>query len=370
MSVPLLDLKAQYAPLRDEILAAIARVCDRQRFILGEEVAAFEAEIAAALGVRHAIGVSSGTDALLVSLMALGVGAGDEVVTTAFSFFATAGAIVRVGATPRFVDIDPLTFNLDPSAVERAVTPRTRAILPVHLFGLCAEMDPILDLARRRGLPVIEDACQAIGARYRGRLAGTMGELGCFSFFPSKNLNAFGDAGLVVTNDGELAKRVRRLRVHGSEPKYYHREVGGNFRLDEIQAAVLRVKLPHLERWTDGRRARAARYGELFAEAGVRGLAPPVEPPGFRHVYHQYVVRARRRDALREHLGQVGIGTEVYYPVPLPLQECFVDLGYAPGDCPQAEAAAREVLALPIYPELTETQQRLVVSAVRAFEPV
>ncbi len=370
MSVPLVDLHAQYAPLREEILAAIARVADRQRFILGEEVAAFEREVAAYLGVRHAIGVSSGTDALLVSLMALGIGAGDEVVTTTFSFFATAGAIVRVGATPRFVDIDPATFNLDPAAVERALTPRTRAILPVHLFGLCADMDPMLDVAARRGLPVIEDACQAIGARYRGRLAGTMGALGCFSFFPSKNLNAFGDAGLVVTNDDELAVRVRRLRVHGMEPKYYHHDVGGNFRLDEIQAAVLRVKLPHLERWTEGRRANAARYAQLFAEAGVRGLRLPVEPPECRHVYHQYVVRARRRDALRAHLADVGIATEVYYPVPLHLQDCFAELGYGPGDGPHAEAAAREVLALPMYPELTEAQQRFVVSAVRAFEPV
>jgi dTDP-4-amino-4,6-dideoxygalactose transaminase len=367
--VPLIDLHAQYAPLREEILAAIARVCDRQRFILGPEVEAFEREIAAYLGVRHAIGVSSGTDALVVSLMALGVGPGDEVVTTAFSFFATAGAIVRVGATPKFVDIDPVTFALDPAGVERALTPRTQAILPVHLFGLCAEMEPILALAQRRGLPVVEDACQAIGARLDGRVAGTMGALGCFSFFPTKNLSAFGDAGLVVTGDDELARRVRRLRVHGMEPKYHHREVGGNFRLDEIQAAVLRVKLPHLERWTEGRRARAARYAQLFAEVGVRGLTLPVEPPGRRHVYHQYVVRARRRDALRAHLTEVGIGTEVYYPVPLHLQECFAELGYGPGDCPEAEAAAREGLALPVYPELTDAQQRLVVEAIRAFEP-
>ncbi len=365
--VPLLDLKAQYAPLREEILAAITRVCDSQRFILGPEGEALERELAALIGVTHAIGVSSGTDALLVSLMALGIGAGDEVITSTFSFFATGGCSVRAGATPRFVDIDPVTFNLDPQAVERAVTPRTRAIIPVHLYGLCADMDPILAIARRRDIAVIEDACQAIGARDKDRPAGGMGALGCFSFFPSKNLNAFGDAGLVTTNDDELAKRVRRLRVHGSERKYYHQEVGGNFRLDELQAAILRVKAPHLERWNEGRRANAARYARLFAEAGVKGVTLPAEPPGYRHIYHQYVIRTRHRDALRAHLTETGIGTEVYYPVPLHLQDCFADLGYGPGDCPHAEAAAREVLALPIYAELSEEQQRTVARAIGGF---
>jgi len=362
--VPLLDLKAQYRPLRDEILAALARVCDSQRFILGPEVEAFEREIAEAIGVKHAVGVSSGTDALVVSMMALGIGPGDEVITSTFSFFATGGSISRLGATPKFVDIDPETFNLSPAAVARAVTPRTRAIVPVHLYGLCADMPPILELARSRDISVIEDACQAIGATHGGRQAGALGDVGCFSFFPSKNLNAFGDAGLVTTNDDELAKRVRRLRVHGSEPKYYYREIGGNFRIDELQAAVLRVKLPHLQRWNDARRANAARYARLFAEAGVKGVG---EPAGSRHMYHQYVVRTRQRDALRAHLAEAGIGTEIYYPVPLHLQDCFADLGYGPGDCPQAETAAREVLALPIQAELTEAQQQAVVGAIATF---
>ncbi len=365
MPVPLLDLKAQFAPLREDILAAIARVCDSQRFILGPETDALERELAAIIGVKHAVGVSSGTDALIVSLMALGVGPGDEVITSTFSFFATGGAIVRVGATPRFVDVDPVTFNVDPAAVAKAVTPRTRAIIPVHLYGLCADMDPILDVAAAKDVAVIEDACQAIGATYKGRPAGGMGALAAFSFFPSKNLNAFGDAGLVTTNDDEIAAHVRRLRVHGAEPKYYHREVGGNFRIDELQAAVLRVKAPHLAAWNEARRTNAARYARL--PAAVPGVVTPVEPEGYRHIYHQYVVRVPRRDALKEHLAKAGIGCEIYYPVPLHLQECFAELGYRAGDCPVAETAAREVLALPIYPELTEAQQRAVVEAIADF---
>ena len=368
MSVPLLDLKAQFVPLRDEILAAIARVCDSQRFILGPEGEALERELAAILDVKHAVGVSSGTDALIVSMMALGIGKADEVITSTFSFFATAGSIVRVGATPVFVDIDPVTYNLDPAAVARAVTPRTRAIMPVHLYGLCADMDPILEIARQHKLAVVEDACQAIGSRYKGRPAGGLGAIAAFSFFPSKNLNAFGDAGLVTTNDDELAKRVRRLRVHGSERKYYHQEVGGNFRLDELQAAVLRVKAPHLGRWNEARRANAARYARLFAEAGAKRVTRPVEPPGYHHIYHQYVVRVPNRDDVRERLAQAGIGSEVYYPVPLHLQECFASLGCRAGDCPVAEAAAREVLALPIYAELTEAQQRTVVDRIAACD--
>jgi len=369
-TVPLLDLKAQYLPLREEILAAIARVCDSQRFILGPETEALEKELAALIGVEHAIGVSSGTDALIVSLMALGIGPGDEVITSTFSFFATAGSIARLGATPRFVDIDPGTFNLDPAAVAKAVTPNTRAILPVHLYGLCADMDPILAIAAEKKIPVIEDACQAIGAKYKGRPAGGIGALGCFSFFPSKNLNAFGDAGLVATNDDELAARVRRLRVHGAEPKYHHREVGGNFRLDEIQAAVLRVKAPHLERWNEARRVNVARYARLFAEAGVPpAVILPTEPAGIRHIYHQYVVRVPRRDALREHLAAAGIGCEIYYPVPLHQQVCFADLRYRTGEFPVAEASSKHVLALPIYPELTEAQQREVVGAIAGLPP-
>jgi dTDP-4-amino-4,6-dideoxygalactose transaminase len=375
--VPLLDLSAQYAPLREEILAALARVADSQQFILGAEVEAFEREIAATIGVRHAIGVSSGTDAILAALMALETGPGDEVVVPTYSFFATAGCVARLGATPRLIDIDPVTFNIDPASIERAVTPRTRAIMPIHLFGLCADMGPILDLARRRGIPVIEDAAQAIGAvwpepsgssRPGTHQAGTMGTLACFSFFPSKNLGAFGDGGLITTNDDALAHRVRLLRNHGAEPKYFHKIIGGNFRLDAIQATVLRVKLPHLARWTDARRTNAARYRALFDEAKLDGIIGlPSEPAGRRHIYNQFVIRAPRRDALRAHLDAAGVGTEIYYPVPFHLQECFAHLGHRRSDFPHAERAAFETLALPIYGELTETQQRHVVGAIADY---
>lgn len=366
--VPLLDLSAQNGPLRDEILAAIARLVESNRFIMGPEVEAFEREIAAAIGVRHAIGVSSGTDALLVALMALGIGPGDEVITPTFSFFATAGSVVRLGATPKLVDIDPVTCNVNVAAVERALTSRTRAIFPVHLYGLCADMDPLLALAARRNIAVVEDAAQAIGATCGGRQAGSMGTLGCFSFFPSKNLGAFGDAGLVTTNDDTLAARVRMLRNHGAEPKYFHKLVGGNFRLDALQAAVLRVKLPHLAAWTGARRANAKRYAGLFTEAGLAGvLTLPVEPAGRSHIFNQYVVRAPRRDALRAHLDARGVGTEIYYPVPFHLQECFASLRHERGDFPEAEAAAAEVLALPIYGELTAEQQSAVVERIAEF---
>ena len=367
MPVPLLDLQAQYRPLRDEILAAIARVCDSQRFIGGPEVEAFEREIAAAVQVPHAVGLTSGTDALLVALMALGIGPGDEVITPTFSFFATAGAVTRVGATPRFVDIDPLTYNVDPLAVEEAVTPRTKVVIPVHLFGQCADMDPILDLARRRGLAVIEDAAQAIGATYKGRQAGSMGTAGCFSFFPSKNLGAFGDAGLLTAGDDILAHEVRLLRNHGAEPKYVHQRIGGNFRLDALQAAVLRVKLPHLNRWTAMRRANADRYDRLFAaSAGAERITLPARVRDCRHIFNQYVIRVPHRDAVKARLDAAGVSTEIYYPVPFHLQECFAPLGYRAGDFPAAEAAAAEVLAIPIYGELTETEQREVVGAVSA----
>jgi dTDP-4-amino-4,6-dideoxygalactose transaminase len=359
--VPLLDLQAQYRPLREQLLAAITRVCDSQQFILGREVDALERELADALGVEEAIAVSSGTDALLVAMMALGVGPGDEVLTTPYSFFATAGCISRLGAIPRFVDIDPLTYNIDPSTLRAAVTPRTKALLPVHLYGLCADMDPILEVASERGIPVIEDACQAIGARYRGRQAGTIGTIACFSFFPSKNLAAFGDAGLVTTNDRELAHEVRLLRNHGAEPKYYHHRIGGNFRLDALQAAVLRVKLPHLPEWTRMRRANAARYEALFAEAGLLDrVTIPFEPPGREHIYHQYIVRVADRDRVRARLTEQGIGTEIYYPVPFHLQACFADLGYRRQDFPNAEQAADTTLALPIFGELTPEQLGLV----------
>ena len=367
MPVPLLDLQGQYGPLRDEILAAIARVCDSQRFIGGPEVEALEREIAAKLGVPHAVGLSSGTDALLVALMALGIGPGDEVIVPTFSFFATAGCVSRLGATPVLVDIDPVTFNIDPAAAAAAVSPRTRAIIPVHLYGQCADMDPLLELARQRGFPLIEDAAQAIGATYKGRFAGAMGQAGCFSFFPSKNLGAFGDAGLLTTTDPALAHEARLLRNHGAEPKYFHKRIGGNFRLDALQAAVLRVKLPHLDRWTARRQANADRYDALFAASAAADCAAvPRRAADRTHIFNQYVIRVPQRDAVRARLDAAGVGTEIYYPVPFHLQECFAPLGYRAGQFPHAEAAAAETLALPIYGELTDAQQREVVNAVAA----
>ena len=368
VKVPLLDLQAQYRPLREELLAAVVRVCDSQRFIMGPEVAALEEEMARMLGIRHAIAVSSGTDALLLALMALDIKAGDEVVTTTYSFFATAGAIVRVGARPVLVDIDPATFNIDPERVRLALTPRTRAILPVHLFGLSADLDPIADLASRAGIPIVEDAAQAIGATYKSRPVGGIGAFGCFSFFPSKNLGAFGDAGLLTTNDDGLAKRARLLRTHGMEPKYYHHLVGGNFRMDALQAAVLRVKAPHLAAWTDARRANVQRYRALFRDAALGDrVTLPVEPPDRRHIFNQFVIRTADRDGLKRHLHERGIGTEIYYPVPFHLQPCFADLGHRRGEFPHAERAAEQSLALPIYGELTAAQQEAVVGAVAGF---
>lgn len=364
-AVPLLDLQAQYRPLRDEILAAITRVCDSQRFILGPEVEALERELAQVIGAAEAVTMSSGTDAILATLMALGIGAGDEVITPTFSFFATAGCVSRVGATPVFVDIDPVTYNVDPESIRRAITPRTKAIMPVHLYGLLADMEAILDVAKERGIPIVEDACQAIGATRSGRQAGTIGTAGCFSFFPSKNLGAFGDAGLVTTNDPALANELRLLRNHGAEPKYFHKRIGGNFRLDALQAAVLRVKLPHLAGWSDARRANARRYLELFKAAGLdRRIGLPEEPQGSHHIFNQYVIRVAGRDRVRERLTAQGIGTEIYYPVPFHRQECFASLPYKPGDFPHAEKAAAEVLAIPIYGELTLEQQQAVVAAL------
>ena len=365
--VPLLDLKAQYAGIRSEILETIERVCESQLFILGPEVAALEEEVARYCGVQFAVGVSSGTDALLAALMAIGLKAGDEVITTPYSFFATAGVVARLGARTVFVDIEPESFNIDSRAVAEKITPRTRAILPVHLFGRCADLEPLLDAARQRDIAVIEDAAQAIGARdCRGRQAGTTGAIGCFSFFPSKNLGAFGDGGMVVTGDAELAERLRVLRVHGSKPKYYHHVVGGNFRLDALQAAVLRVKLKYLDDWTAARRRNAGRYRELFGRAGLATIvALPGDTPG--HIYNQFVVRVKDRDRLRARLKEEGIDTEIYYPVPLHLQDCFRDLGYRKGDFPESEAAANSSLALPIYPELTEDQQRHVVDSIGRF---
>lgn len=364
MSVPLLDLKAQYAPLREEILAALTRVCDSQRFILGPETERLERELAARVGVPDAVGVSSGTDALLVALMALDIGPGDEVITSTYSFFATAGCVVRVGARPVLVDIDPVTFNLDPRAVDAALTPRTKAIVPVHLFGQCADMDALMAIAARARVPVIEDACQSIGATYRGRQAGAIGHVGCFSFFPSKNLGAFGDGGLVTATDPALGARIRLLRGHGAERRYYHQQVGGNFRLDELQAAVLNVKLPHLAEWTRARQINAARYRSLFAARGLDEVVLPVERDDRNHIYNQFVIRVPHRDAVKAHLHASDIGCEVYYPVPFHLQECFKHLGYRAGAFPEAEAAAGNSLALPIYGELTEGQQAEVVDAI------
>jgi dTDP-4-amino-4,6-dideoxygalactose transaminase len=355
----------------------MTRVADSQRFILGPEVEAFEHEMAGRIGVAHAIGVSSGTDALLVALMALGVGPGADVIVPTYSFFATAGCVHRLGATPVFVDVDRATFNMDPAAVERALTPRTRAILPVHLFGLCAEMPRILALASAAGVPVVEDAAQAIGAAREGRQAGTFGAAACFSFFPSKNLGAFGDGGLVATDDAALAHEIRLLRNHGMEPKYFHARVGGNFRLDALQAAVLRVKAPHLPAWTRARRDNAQRYRDLFASHGLDQVILPVEPPGYTHVYNQFVIRAPRRDDLRVHLQSREVGTEIYYPVPLHAQACFAEQGRRsgaggfrssdPADFDIATDAAATSLALPIYGELTPAQQRHVVSSIAEF---
>ena len=375
-TVPLLDLKAQYATIRDEVQEAINRVIESQYFILGPEVQALEEEVAAYSQCEYGIGVSSGTDALLVALMALNIGPGDEVITTPYTFFATAGSIARLGAKPVFVDIDPATYNLNPSLIEAAITPRTKAIMPVHLFGQMADMDPIMAIANRHGLDVIEDAAQAIGSEYKGRRAGSIGHLGCFSFFPSKNLGGFGDGGMVVTNDPDLAQRVNILRKHGAQPKYHHKFVGGNFRLDAIQAAVLRVKLNYLDEWTAGRQRNADRYRALFDEwpgrdeAGSSGRPVIVghpSPAATRHIYNQFVIRCARRDELMAHLKAQGIGCEVYYPLPLHLQECFADLGYELGDFPVSEHAAQETLALPIYPELTADQQRTVVEAIADF---
>ncbi len=366
IAVPLLDLQAQYQPIRPALLDAVTRVCDSQRFIMGPEVEGFEREIAALIGVDEAISVSSGTDALLVSLMALGIGPGTEVITPTYSFFATAGCVVRLGATPVFVDIDPATFNARPDAIARAITPKTRAILPVHLFGLCADMTAIGQIARDAGVPIIEDAAQAIGARQHGRQAGSFGQAGCFSFYPSKNLSAFGDAGLVTTNDHALAREIRLLRNHGAEPKYHHSRIGGNFRLDALQAAVLRVKAPHLAAWTDARRRNADRYRALFAEYGLdRTVTLPTAPLDDFHVYNQFVIRVAKRDALQAHLGRHAIGTEVYYPVPFHRQECF--RAFSGGAFPHADDAAATSLAIPIYGELTPDQQRHVVASIAEF---
>lgn len=383
MKVPLLDLKPQYASIRAEIRQALDEVFESQRFILGPQVDQLEEAVAKYAGVEQAIGMSSGTDALLATLTAIGVGPGDLVATSAYSFFATAGVIARLGATPLFVDIDPATYNLDPVELLKRVETlpvsdrkRVKAVIPVHLYGQCAEMAPILELAETYGVPVVEDAAQAIGAQYRdGRCAGSMGLAGCLSFFPSKNLGGAGDGGMVLTNDLGLAARLRMLRVHGAELKYHHRLIGGNFRLDTLQAAVLLVKLRYLDQWTHARQARADTYVRLFAESGLldKGLVNLPETryratgvPRY-HVFHQFVIRVANRDKLRAFLHDAGIETQVYYPVPFHLQECFRSLGHKHGDFPEAERAAQETLALPIYPELTEVQQAYAVDRIASF---
>jgi dTDP-4-amino-4,6-dideoxygalactose transaminase len=381
VTVPLLDLKAQYATIREEIRQAVDAVLESQQCILGPTVSECETKLAEYCRTPHAVTVSSGSDALLVSLMAEGIGTGDEVITTPYTFFATAGAIARLGAKPVFVDIDPQTYNISTAGIEARIGRKTKAILPVHLYGQCAEMEPILAIAERHGLPVIEDAAQAIGSEYHGRRAGSMGRYGCFSFFPSKNLGAAGDGGLVTTSDAGAAEKLRVLRVHGSKPKYYHSLVGGNFRFDALQAAIVSVKLRHLDQWTAARQANAARYRRLFEAAGLSRLSPasgrgaggegvvglPYESPNHRHIYNQFVIRVPRRDQLQAYLKEQKIGTEVYYPVPLHVQKCFAYLGHSDGDFPESERAAKETLALPIYPELTEEQQQAVVRAIGAF---
>ena len=376
MKVPLLDLNAHHAPIRAQVLAAVAEAFDTQSFILGQKVEQLEKRVASFCGVEHAIGVSSGSDALLIALMGLDIGPGDEVITTPYSFFATAGAIARLGARPVFVDIDPQTYNIDPAGIEPVLSPRTKAILPVHLFGQCADMGPILDIARSNALAVIEDAAQAIGAQYRdGRVAGTMGDIGCLSFFPTKNLGALGDGGMVFTNRADLAEKLRTLRIHGAKPKYHHKLIGGNFRIDALHASVLNVKLDYLEKWTSMRRANASRFVELFTHRGLDthlGIVLPIAAyetanVSRAHVYNQFIIRAPRRDALQKCLTEAQIGTAIYYPVPFHLQECFEYLDYRDGDFPHAEAAAKETFPLPIYPELTQEQQDFVVETIVKF---
>jgi dTDP-4-amino-4,6-dideoxygalactose transaminase len=368
LAFPFLDLKAEYATMREEVLAAVSRVLESQHFILGPEVVAFETEVAESVGCRFAIGCASGSDALLLALMALEIGPGDEVITTPFTFVATAGAIAQRGARPVMVDICEEDFNLDPEQVRTAITPRTRAIMPVHLFGLAAEMNAILELGREFKLPIIEDAAQAIGARYRDQTVGSLGTVGCFSFFPSKNLGGAGDGGMITTQDAALAERLRLIRVHGSRNKYEYELLGVNSRLDALQAAILRVKLRHLTEWTNARRSHAEHYVTLFRDFGLQDFVRlPTVPAGRDHVYNQFVIRTPLRDGLRNHLRQQGLPSEIYYPYPLHLQPAFSYLGYKPGDLPQAEGACAEVLALPISPKLTTEHQRCVVAAIADF---
>jgi len=371
MNVPLLDLQAQYVSLRDDLQQAVNRVMSSQRFVLGDEVRRLETSLAQYCQAKHAIGCASGSDALLLALMALDVKAGDEVITTPFSFFATGACVARLGARPVFVDIDPRTYNIDPSRVADAITPRTKVIMPVHLYGQCAEMDPLLEIGRRHGIPVVEDAAQAIGATDKDRRAGSMGLIGSFSFYPTKNLGGAGDGGILTTGDDEVAARLRRLRNHGGSNEYEHEEIGINSRLDELQAAVLNVKFPSLDKWSDERARKAEVYTKLLNDADLRFplVTPQVRSDG-RHIFHQYVIRAPgNRDALMEHLKSHGVGSKIYYPISLHLQKCFEYLGYKRGDLPESEAAADETFALPCYPELTDEQQVYVVEMIKTFAP-
>jgi dTDP-4-amino-4,6-dideoxygalactose transaminase len=368
VNVPLLDLKAQYRTIKPEIMAVIEAVCDEQGFILGPRVVELEQALARYVGANHAVGCASGTDAILLALMAVGVGQGDEVITAPFTFFATAGSISRLGAKPVFVDIKPDTFNIDPGRIEQKITARTKAIMPVHLFGQCAEMEAINEIATRKKVKVIEDAAQAIGAARNGKKAGVLGDAGCFSFFPSKNLGGFGDGGLVTTDDRGLGDAVTMLRVHGSKVKYVHEKVGFNSRLDALQAAILKVKLNHLDRWAEGRQKNAKRYEQLFADAKLLDrVTLPRTDKGNVHVYNQFTIRAQKRDELRAYLKDKGIGTEIYYPIPLHLQSCYRDLGHQKGAFPVSEKAAEDVLALPIYAELTDDQLAYVVATLKEF---
>jgi dTDP-4-amino-4,6-dideoxygalactose transaminase len=370
MKVPLIDLRGQHQFLRPQLLEAIERVIDSQQFILGSEVEALEAEIADYCTAEFAIGCASGSDALLLALMSLDLKAGDEVITTPFTFFATAASIVRLGLHPRFVDIDPRTYNINPAEVEAAITSKTRAILPVHMYGQCADIDPLLEISKRHGLPIVEDAAQAIGAEDHGRRAGSMGQIGCFSFYPTKNLGGAGDAGMLVTNDPALAQCLRRLRVHGGATEFHHDELGINSRLDALQAAILRVKYKYLDEWSEARRKKASFYTRLLEETNLNvEFTPPFVRTSVRHIFHQYVIRTSQRDEVIKHLLRHGIGSKVYYPVPLHLQKCFAYLGYRNGQFPEAERAAKETLALPCFPEITEEQQRYVVEALAKFIP-
>jgi dTDP-4-amino-4,6-dideoxygalactose transaminase len=364
MKVPFLDLKRQYSAIKKEIDEAIFSVLSNTQFILGPEVKSFEEKVAAYCGTKFAIGVASGTDALLLSLRTCGVKSGDEVITTGFSFFASAGVISRLGANPVFVDIDPETYNIDPDQIEKKITPKTKAIMPVHLFGQCADMDPIMEVARKHNLKVIEDAAQAIGAEYKGRKAGAIGDFGCFSFFPSKNLGGAGDGGMVTADDPEMAETVRILRAHGAKPKYYHSTIGYNSRLDTIQAAILSVKLKYLDDWTKKRREHAEIYNSAFKDLDM--ITPKEESFNY-HIYNQYTIAVKNRDELRNYLKEKQIGHDTYYPVPLHLQECYRFLGYKKGDLPVSEKKAEEVVSIPIYPELTEEEQDYVISTIKEF---